>query len=320
MERGKVMKKLTFLGLFLLVSGVCIGNVWGIGMDGEKQHRITGIVPSRSETVYWQEINDSMFAAAEENQVDLSVLYTENNDSYIAMDLNDAVEIAILTEAEAVILPYSKADETTDELLLRARAAGIKVVLIDCDSGHKLRDAYIGIDNKAAGYALGSHVLENLGKNEKVLLTISAVSETKPNIKERVEGFRRAFEEATGRLQISVVHAETELAQIIERENYIKAIDDLGAVVAMSERETITGAQLLAQMGLGNKVGLYGFDQTEETMGLLEEGKLKALIGQKHQQMGSKSIETALQLIEGKEISSDLGSIDYELICGEEGI
>ena len=313
------MGKKGILGLFFLMLVTCTVNVRGADRENEEQHRITVIVPSRSETVYWQEINDSMCLAAEENQVDLSVLYTENNDSYIAMDLNDAVEIAVLTETEAIILPYSKADETTDQLLLQAKAAGIKVVLIDCDSSDELRDAYIGIDNEAAGYALGCYVLKNLGENQKALLTISEISEAKPNIKERVDGLKRAFQEFPQRLQISMVMSDTELGQSIEREDYIKTMDDLGALVAISERGTITGAQLLAQLKLEDKVSLYGFDQTEETMQLLEDGKLKALIGQKHRQMGSKSVETALELIEGKDISADSGSIDYDLVCTGEG-
>lgn len=49
----------------------------------------------------------------------------------------------------------------------------------------ELRDLYVGIDNEAAGYALGMYVKEHLQEGEKALLYYSLSNQNSQNLLER---------------------------------------------------------------------------------------------------------------------------------------
>ncbi len=287
--------------------------------ETDEARRITGILPNRSETVYWEETIEGMSAAAQEYGAELTMLYTEEKIMYTELTLNESLEITILTEPDAVILPYSQADEETDRLLLELREAGTKVILIDCDGDAALRDAYVGIDNTAAGYALGTLILENLGEEEIVVasLTSDLDREKRANVVDRIKGFQSAFEEEPDRLHTVAANSDLALVRGMGLTEYIMEHDNIGAVATFSERATIIGAQVLANLDETGQIRLYGFDQSEETMELLADGSLQALVGQQQYEMGRQSIETALKLIDGIELESDIVTIDFELMYGE---
>ncbi|MCD8022305.1 MAG: substrate-binding domain-containing protein [Lachnospiraceae bacterium] len=280
----------------------------------DELHQVTGMLPNKSETVYWSEMIEAMYEAAEENGIELSILYTEEKILYTELTVNSALEIAGLSGAEAIILPYSKADEDTDELLLQLREAGVKIILVDCDGASELRDAFVGIDNFVAGYALGTYVFENLAEDQNVILSTTVLSSAKPNIAERIEGFQSAFEGEEDRLFLFEGDGEEEITNTQELTSMIEEQENIGALVALSERATLTSTQILSRLGLSDEIALYGFDRTDDTLALLEAGSLQALIGQQHREVGRISIETALKLINGEELSSDLVTVDYELI------
>ena len=69
--------------------------------------RVTCILPSRSETDYWNNIETYMRTAAQEYDADLSFFYTDGDDSSLTIEKNTALEIAILSETDAIITTYS---------------------------------------------------------------------------------------------------------------------------------------------------------------------------------------------------------------------
>ena len=314
------MKKRILVGLALCFLYQNMNKIAVNAETSEVSHRMTCIIPSKSTTVYWQEVADSMFKAAEEYSIDLTAIYTDNNDKYMAMSLEEALKTAILIESEAIILSYAAVeDESIDEYLLKARENGIKVVLIDCDADASLRDAYVGIDNEEAGYALGSYILKNLGEEEHVLIALSSGYDSHLNISERIQGIRNAFAEDTERLHVTVSDLGTELDMVNQWEQAIISDEKLGAVVGINERATVVLSQVLDKNRKKEQIDLYGFDKSEETMRLIEDGKLDGVVGQQQTQMGYNSIVTALMLSEGNIPDIELTTIDYKIYTEAEG-
>lgn len=287
-------------------------------LGSEFPHRITCIIPSRSETVFWKEIDESIHTAAEEFQFELTMIYTENSDPSIAMDLNDAIETAILTDTEAIITSYTKADSNTDELLKQARAAGIYVIFLDCDGPEELRDLYVGIDNEAAGYALGMYVKEHLQEGEKALLYYSLSNQNSQNLSERTSGIKRAFASSPDSIETFEFSNYNDMTRIMELEDYLLQNDSITALIATTEHTTVTAAQLFSRLSLPSRIQLYGFDQSDETMELLETGQLQALVCQQHYEMGYQSVVLTNALLEGKVPDSDFYKIDFLILFENE--
>lgn len=284
----------------------------------QPNHRITCIIPSRPDTVFWKEIDESIRTAADDLHFDLTMIYTENTERSIVMDLNDAIETALLSDTEAIITSYTKADAETDELLLEARNAGIYVVLIDCDAPAQLRDLYVGIDNEAAGYAVGTYVRDHLAEGEKALLCYTISNQDSQNLTERVDGITRAFQSCPDALEIFSFSDSNDLIRLMELEEYLMQDDSVTALIATRERITITLAQLLSRLHLTDQIPLYGFDQSDETMQLLEDERLRALVCQQHYEMGYQSVVLASDLIDGTTPVSDFYKIDFLILSDAE--
>jgi ribose transport system substrate-binding protein len=54
--------------------------------------------------------------------------------------------------------------------------------------------------------------------------------------------------------------------------------------------------------GLGGKIVIVGFDATQEAVRAIQEGKMSASVAQRPSEMGRRSVETALALIDGKKV------------------
>ena len=278
--------------------------------------RITSILPTKSEGVYWQEIIAGMEQAADDLDVDLSIIYTESYDKYPAIDLNSALETATLYQAGAIILSYSKnADDETNRLLLQAKDAGIRIIMIDNDIDKTLRDAYVGIDNDGAGRRLAQMALEELEEDRSAALLYSLRNSDMENISRRIQGISAAFESssAASRLLTLPIDADTDLQRMEYLEELLEKYPQIGAIFTLSERTTITAAQYLAQNNLTDTIHIYGFDYTEEAADLLENGELSVVVGQQQNQMGYESVHTAARLLEGEELDSDKVFIDYQI-------
>ncbi|MCI7812609.1 MAG: substrate-binding domain-containing protein [Lachnospiraceae bacterium] len=288
-------------------------------LAGEANHRITCIIPSRQETVFWKEIDDSIRDAADDCQLELTMLYTNSSEQSMTMSLNDAIETAILFDTEAIITSYTKANADTDELLKRARQAGIYVIFLDCDGPPELRDVYVGIDNEAAGYAIGMYAKNQLEDGEKALLCYSLGEQNIQNFSERLNGIIRAFESCPDSIQTFSLSDSNDLMRILELETYITHNASIKALIATRERATIVSSQLLSRLDMSGEISLYGFDQSDETMSLLENNQITALVCQQHYDMGYQSVILAHQLLEGETLLSDFCKIDF-LILSANGI
>lgn len=290
------------------------------GTAASSTRRITGILPTKSEGVYWQEIIAGMEQAAEDLNVNLSIIYTESYDNYPAIDLNSALETATLYQTDAIILSYSKnADTETNRLLLQAKDKGIKIILIDNDANSSLRDAYVGIDNKDAGYRLAWMALEKLSEDQSAVLLYSLQNSDMENISRRIEGIFAAFENASAvsRLITLPVNVDTDLQKMEYLEDILESNPQIGAIFTLSERTTITAAQYLAQNNLTDTICIYGFDYTDEAADLLENGELSVVVGQQQNQMGYESIHTAVQLLKEEMMDTDKVFIDYQIYTEE---
>jgi LacI family transcriptional regulator len=95
-------------------------------------------------------------------------------------------------ECDAVAIMASEAREVQDEVS-RLRAAGVRVVTLVADLPQSDREAYIGLDNVAAGRTAAEFMGRFLGDSGEILMIAGSLSARDHN--ERLMGFRRVMQE-----------------------------------------------------------------------------------------------------------------------------
>ena len=282
------------------------------------KYRMTCVIPYKPDTVFWTEMKEGMDEAASDLKVALTAIYTESAGDLVTMDMNSALETAILVKTDAIILAFGKdADEDTKELLKRARKEGILVLFIDNDSDRELRDTCVTIDNKEAGKALSSLALGQMKEGQKALLMYTYSMAERENIAGRMAGLMEGMgEDRLLAVGYEKVLTDAELGRELER--ILQENPEVGVIFALHERETVTAAQFLAREGLAESVGLYGFDDSQAVQEFLREGLVRAVIGQRQTQMGYEAVATAVRMAEGEK-EEDLTYIDFQVLEGGEG-
>ena len=274
--------------------------------------KVAVIIPSYPEILFWSDIENAIRRKAEELNLELLPLYTRHSEANLALGLNDALEIALYADADAVIASYTLADERTDTILRAAREKGVPVIMIDCDCPEDLRTAYIGINNLDAGKEMGALALSAMGEGEKALLIYSASSPEHVNLRERIEGVHEAFRGKKDCLE-DVRLANINIQAVLDVRRRLDADPSIQALIAINENSTLLCAQVLNAAGNSAGIKLYGFDESADTLALLNSGVIEALACQTHGIMGEKSVETARSIMAGDPDAAGIHLIKFEI-------
>lgn len=274
---------------------------------------IACIIPFYSDIFFWSDIENSMTQKAEELGIELLMLYTKHPNPSLAVDLNEALSIAVYADADAIIASYTLAADGTDDMLMAAAEKEIPVIMIDCDCPEQLRAAYIGIDNEAAGCRIGQLALDAMEDGNSALLVYSTGSPNRENLLQRIDGIHQAFAQNDDQLQEYIVtnfsvQTVLEIRQLLEQDPSIRA------VISINENSTLLCSQAISGSGRTDAVHLYGFDESEDTLALLDEGSIDALACQTHSEMGDLSVDIASQLINGNTDAAGIHLIDFEIL------
>lgn len=179
----------------------------------------------------------------------------------------------------------------------KAVKAGIKVVTIDTDTVDKDRLAYIGTDNLAAGRKAGE---ELLGLKPQGKVAIVTGVPTAQNLRQRVEGFRRAMVGTRIRvLNEQADQGSRENAVMIAQET-LAAHPDLSAFFTDNAIAGPAIGEVVRRSG--RPVAVVGFDATPAMMKLVRNGTVQVVIAQKPEQMGQLGVRTLVQALKGEAI------------------
>ncbi|WP_226527259.1 sugar-binding protein [Metabacillus niabensis] len=209
------------------------------------------------------------------------------------------LDMAIKSKVDGIIV--QALNEEFTPMINKAVSEGIPVITIDTDSKESLRTAYIGTDNYLAGQLAGKALIEDTNGKATVGIITGSFENTHHQL--RVQGFRDAVAKVEG---IEVV--------AIEESNITRVDAEEKAYTMLTENENITafigtsswdGLGIVeAAKSLNKQEDLYvmAFDPLAENIDLLEKGDLDAIIEQQPYEMGYKSIEIMLDMLNGKSV------------------
>ncbi|MBM7604386.1 ribose transport system substrate-binding protein [Metabacillus crassostreae] len=209
------------------------------------------------------------------------------------------LDIAIKSKVDGIIV-QALSDEFTP-IINKAVKEGIPILTIDTDASESLRNAYIGTDNYLAGQLAGEALVESM--NGQATVGIITGSFTNAHHQLRVKGFKDAVEKVEG-IEIVAVE-ESNITKVEAEEKAYEILNEHDNITAFYGTSSYDGVGIVAAAKSLNKLdSLYviGFDPLTENIQLLEKGDLDAIVEQQPFEMGYKSIELMLDIINEKSV------------------
>ena len=206
-----------------------------------------------------------------------SYQWTGSENSNVSQMVN-AVNSAVTSGADgiAVALIDLHAFNAPVEAAIKA---GIPVVAYNADALGNARLAYIGQDLKKAGEEMGKRIIEEVGSGEVGLFIATPGS---ANLQPRIEGAEKAIKDSGKAITTKSVATGAAVAQEQSAiEAWYLSHKSAKGMYAVDGGSTESLAKVMQKLGLTAKgVKAGGFDLTEQTQKLLQEGNIEFTIDQ----------------------------------------
>jgi ribose transport system substrate-binding protein len=275
------------LGVLALASTACNRN-------GRKT---VAVIPKGNADLFWQSVHAGAAKAAGENNVEL-VWDGAPNETEISIELQ-IVETMINRRVDAIALAPSDRSALSN-VVNRASAEGIPVVIYDSAIDTDKYVSFIATDNYAAGELAGERmglVLKGKGKIVMVKTTPGGASTTA-----REQGFKHVLQTKFPGIQI--LDERFGMASVAQSltvaENMLTAHPDLDGIFCSNESGSAGAMQALKSRGA--KAKLVGFDWSPILLDALKNGQIDSLVIQNPFKMGEEAVNYSVKAIRHEKV------------------
>ncbi|WP_235849020.1 MULTISPECIES: sugar-binding protein [Bacillaceae] len=245
---------------------------------------------------YWKLVEAG--AKQAEDYYDVFVEFTgpqnSNQDEQVRL-----LEMAIAKRVDGIIVQALN-DELFTPLINKALVQGIPVVTIDTDEPNSYRISYIGTDNYRSGKLAGHALIADLEGEAVVGIIANSLAST--HMQQRVQGFKDAVEDEPG-IQVVTIE-ESNNSRVGASEKADKMLKTYPHITAFYGTSALDGLGVVSTVTALNRDDIYivAFDTLDETLALLDQGKIDAVVAQEPFEMGYRSVGIMLDIINGKEV------------------
>jgi ribose transport system substrate-binding protein len=255
------------------------------------------VIPKGNADLFWQSVHAGAAKAAGENKVNL-VWDGPPNETEISIELQ-IVETMINRHVDAIALAPSDRSALSN-VVDRASAAGIPVVIYDSAIQTDKYVSFISTDNYAAGEMAGERmgeVLKGKGNIVMVKTTPGGASTTA-----REQGFKHVVQ--TKYPGIHILDERFGMASVAQSltvaENMLTAHPDLDGIFCSNESGSSGAMQ--AVKSRGSKAKLVGFDWSPILLDALKNGQIDSLVIQNPFKMGEEAVNYSVKAIRHEKI------------------
>ncbi|MDR2072549.1 MAG: substrate-binding domain-containing protein [Spirochaetaceae bacterium] len=290
--------------LILLLALPAFGQVRSTLRQGETVKAM--FIAMDSMDLHWLKLT----RGAQQQAAKLKIDFTNNAP---AGKVDAAQQIAIMEDAitakyDVILLAPLNANALVP-VVNKAKAAGIKVILVDSPIGTGGNfDAFIGTDNAAAARTAADTLAKAIGGRGKVAIVNAQAGAGTTMIREN------AFKEqiASKYPNITIVgtqYSDGDKAKALNiATDFMRANPDLAAIYACNEGSTVGVGNAVKQAGKAGKVVVVGWDKSPESQALILDGTVLAVMVQNPAAMGSMGIQAGVDLIQGKTVRKEADS------------
>ncbi|MDR2768292.1 MAG: substrate-binding domain-containing protein [Treponema sp.] len=238
-------------------------------------------------------------------------LKIDYNNSAPAGKVDASQQIAIMEDAITakydIILLAPQTAQALIPVVNKAKAAGIKVVLVDSGLGAGANyDAFIGTDNAAAARTAADTLAKAIGGKGKVAI-VNAQAGAATTMTRENEFKAQIAAKYPGITIVGTQYSDGDKAKALNiTTDFMRANPDLAGVYACNEGATVGAGNAVKQAGKAGKVVVVGWDKSAESQALVMDGTINAVMVQNPAAMGTKGIQAGVDLLNGKSVSKDM--------------
>ena len=287
--RGRVATAIALAAL--LVAGCNRG-------DNGSGKKTIAFVPKAMDSEFWLTMRSGAQKAIEgRDDVVLSVLAPDR-------EINVDQQVSILEDqiqrgAKALVVAPAGSAQVMP-VLQNAIGRGIPVVLVDSDAPLTGKSSYAGTDNRAGGTLAAKHVIDKVGTGKIAIITGVPGNQSQDD---RAAGFLETIATVPGLQVVSRQPANSERSLgLTVMENILTAHPDIKAVFATNDQMALGAVEAIMARSPKAGIVVVGFDATAEAVQAIIEGRMSASVAQRPFEMGRRSVEAALALIDGKKV------------------
>lgn len=271
--------------------------------DTFDQYRLV-LITQELDSPFWKDVEQGAFAAAERNQVSLEAWGTFG---FNEVDFLHHVEIAIASKVDGIIVQGWDNEEFKRLTKTRAASNGIPIITVvnDVPVNDSFRRTYVGSNHAEMGRMIARQLIEDMGDSGKVVLMVGDRQEHSQL--ERLAGILEVFHQYPGISSETITIGSTNekaaavINQILNQEPSTRAF------ISVNSNSTGVMVREINKRYRIEDFYLYSFDENPETLKLLRDGAIDALIAQEPHKMGELSVDLMVRWLEGVDLP-----LDYE--------
>ncbi|WAA09285.1 sugar-binding protein [Fervidibacillus albus] len=298
MKRWSIYPVIIFFFFVSLILTIYFGTETFVVKKSEQKGQVDYIyhfvlIPEEVDNEYWRMIEKGARDAAEKYQVYLEYIGPSRANMEEHIQVLDKV---IAGKVDGIMVQGIA--ESFSSLIDKAVNKGIDVVTVDTDWPKSEREVYIGTDNYKAGYLAGRALIEDTEGSQQVGIIIGRKDAIHQQL--RVDGFREAIQKED---RIEVVGIEeskiSKTGAVQATYNLLKEHPNITAFYGTSALDGVGIAQVIRTMKPDSDPYIITFDTLPETIDLLNNGEIDALVVQYPYEMGYRAVESLVQLQKG---------------------
>ena len=247
---------------------------------------------------FYIELADAMKAEATAKNVKLEVAIANQDLNKQLADVEDfivkGVDVIVLSPVDS---------KGVKAVIEKAQKAGIKVITVDVPANGVEVTSYIGTDNYTGGVKAGELMAKVLGDKGKVAIIDYPTVQSVVN---RIDGFKKAIGEHK---DIEIVAQQTGITRaeaLAAAQNMLQANPDIQGIFGFGDDAALAAAVAVKSAGLENQVKVIGFDGMEEARKAVDTNPVMVgVIQQFPGEMGKRAVDTAIDVIAGKEVPAE---------------
>lgn len=268
----------------------------------QEQKRLV-LIMQDMETSFWDKVAASALKQAQKEGISLEVWGSYGNNEE---DFYKSMEVAIDSKVDGILVQGVDTEEFKELTKIKASFYGIPIITVakDVPMTESLRKTYVGSDQYEAGRMIANQLLDDMGKEGKVVLMYD--SEPEYYQKQRIDGMKNVFNEYNQIQIYSAKTTDTTKDQVMRTtQDALNRIPDADAFIAVNAN--MTGA-MISEISKRYQVEpyyIYSFDDGPETTSLLEQGSLDGVIEQSPEEMGEISVQLMIEWLNGTTVPLD---------------
>ena len=258
-----------------------------------------GLAVANLQADFFNQIKQSVTAEAAKQGVEV---VTADARGDAATQVNQ-IEDFVTKRVDAVI--YIPAGATAAGVPVEnAREAGIPVVAVDRNPPDAPADTFIASDSVGAARKLGEHVAKLTGGTGQVAILQGQIGTT-PEI-DRNNGFQQALDANPGLQVVAKQPADWDQDKgFTIAQNMLQVHPDISVFFGRADAMALGAAQAVRVANVDHKVTIVGFDGDLAGLRAVRDGVIDATMTQQTQRMGRMAVQSALDLIDGKQVPKE---------------